>query len=177
MGSPNLLDRLIVRRHNYPVWRELLSENCIHLVTPENPGTLDTTSKWALIAGLQRALCEREGITGPLRAEIESELVERERLMSTGIGEQMAIPHAVVAGADRFMTECAIIRGGIEFESIDNTKAHIVVMLVAPKSALQGHLKVMAEIARVFYPAETRQKVIAAASAEEILEAVRGAPA
>jgi mannitol/fructose-specific phosphotransferase system IIA component (Ntr-type) len=96
--------------------------------------------------------------------------------MSTGIGEQMAIPHAVVAEADRFMTECAIVRDGVEFESIDNTKAYIIVMLVAPKSALQGHLKVMAEIARVFYRAEVRQKVIDAASAAEVLEIVRQVP-
>lgn len=158
------------------MWRESLSENCIHLVTPGNPGRLDVTDKWTLISSMHRALCEREGIQGGLCSEIEKELMERERLMSTGIGEQMAIPHAVVAEADRFMTECAIIRDGIEFESIDNTKAFIVVMLVAPKSALQGHLKVMAEIARVFYRAETRQKVIAAASAAEVLEAVRSAP-
>ncbi|HMV35441.1 MAG TPA: PTS sugar transporter subunit IIA [Turneriella sp.] len=157
-------------------WRDTLSEDCIHLVTPGNPGRLDVSDKWTLISSLHRTLCERERIQAGLCSEIEKELIERERLMSTGIGEQMAIPHAVVAEADRFMTECAIIREGIEFESIDNTKAYIVVMLVAPKSALQGHLKVMAEIARVFYRAETRQKVIAAANAAEVLEVVRNAP-
>lgn len=176
MGFPIVLDRLIVRRHNPPVWRESLSENCIHLVTPGNTGRLDVGDKWKLIRSLHRALCEREGIKEPLCTGIEKELIERERLMSTGIGEQMAIPHAVVGAADRFMTECAIIREGIEFESIDNTKAYIVVMLVAPKAALQEHLKVMAEIARVFYPAETRQKVIAASSAREVLDVVRSAP-
>lgn len=158
------------------MWRESLSENCIHLVTPGNSGRLDITDKWTLISSLQRSLCEREGIQGALCSEIEKELFERERLMSTGIGEQMAIPHAVVAGVDRFMTECAIIREGLEFESIDGTKAYIIVLLVAPKSALQDHLKVMAEIARVFYRAETRQKVISATSAAEVLEAVRNAP-
>lgn len=158
------------------MWRETLSENCIHLATPGNPGRIDTSDKWTLIQSLQRALCEREGIGAGLCSDIEKELVARERLMSTGIGEQMAIPHAVVAEADRFMTECAIVRDGVEFESIDNTKAYIIVMLVAPKSALQGHLKVMAEIARVFYRAEVRQKVIDAASAAEVLEIVRQAP-
>jgi mannitol/fructose-specific phosphotransferase system IIA component (Ntr-type) len=158
------------------VWRESLSEDCIHLVTSGDSSELDTTDKWALIRSLQSSLCKREGIEGTLCSEIEKELFERERLMSTGIGEQMALPHAVVAGVNRFMTECAIIRDGIDFESIDGTKAYIVVLLVAPKAALQDHLKVMAEIARVFYRAETRQKVIAAISAAEVLEAIRNAP-
>lgn len=183
MGFLNVLDRWIVRRHNPPVrfdgdhrpWRDTLSEDGIHLVTPGNPGRIDTSDKWALIKSLHRALCQREKIAAPLCQQIEDELLARERLMSTGIGEQMAIPHAVVAKADRFMTECAIVRDGIEFESIDNTKAYIIVMLVAPKSALQGHLKVMAEIARVFYRAEVRRKVIDAASAAEVLDIVRQA--
>jgi mannitol/fructose-specific phosphotransferase system IIA component (Ntr-type) len=97
--------------------------------------------------------------------------------MSTGIGEQMAIPHAVIPHADRFMTECAIIKNGIDFESIDGSKAFVVVMLVAPKSALQEHLKVMGSIAKVFYKVETRQRVIAAKTAEEALAVIRDAPA
>ena len=158
------------------MWRESLSESCIHLVLPGVTTEIDATDKWKLIASLHRALCRREGIAPQLCSEIEQELMARERLMSTGIGEQMAIPHAVVAQVDRFMTECAIIRDGIDFESIDNTQAYIVVMLVAPKSALQQHLKVMAEIAKVFYRPETRQKVIAATTPGEVLQIVRTAP-
>lgn len=84
----------------------------------------------------------------------------------------MAIPHAVVAGACNLMTQCAILPEGIEFESIDGSKAHIVVLLVAPKSALQAHLKVMASIARVFYRAEARAQVIAAKTPAEALKAI-----
>lgn len=159
------------------LWRASLSEDCIHLVAPGYTGILDTSDKWKLIDSLHRALCTRERITSPLCEEIREELIAREKLMSTGIGEEMAIPHAVVAGAERFMTECAVLREGIDFDSIDHAKAFIVVMLVAPKSALQEHLKVMAEIARVFYRPEIRSKVIAAGSAREVLEIVRTAPA
>lgn len=169
----NLLDRLKVRRHNSPVWRETLTESAIHIAEPGAAGALRLADKWTLIDSLHRALCLREQLTEPLCAEIINELNARERLMSTGIGEQMAIPHAVVPGCDRFMTECAIIRQGIDFDSIDNGKVYIVVMLVAPKSALQEHLKVMAEIARVFYQPEIRQKVIAAPDAAEIVRLIR----
>lgn len=156
-------------------WRESLAEQNIHIVTPNADSGIATTDKWALIDSLHRALCKRENVDEAMCAEIRRELIERERLMSTGIGEQMAIPHAVVSGVDRFMTQCAIIRDGLEFESIDGSRTYIVVMLVAPKSGLQEHLKVMAEIARVFYRAETRQKCIGASTPAEVLEIIRGA--
>ena len=150
------------------MWQDSLTEQQIHLMD-------SATNKWELIQNLSKALCEREKLDRESRAEIEHELIEREKLMSTGIGEQMAIPHAVVQRAPKFMTECAIVRNGLDFESIDGSPAYIVVLLVAPKSALQEHLKVMASIAKVFYNADTRQRVIAATSAAEVLNAIRSA--
>ncbi len=155
-------------------WQDTLTEQNIHIVDGASTG-LTAGNKWELIAGLHKALCERENLDAAMCAEIERELIEREKLMSTGIGEQMAIPHAVVPHADKFMTECAILPRGIDFESIDGTPAYIVVMLVAPKSALGEHLKVMASIAKVFYSAETRQRVISAATPAEALAAIKSA--
>lgn len=157
-------------------WRESLTEANIHIVSAANPGRFDLTDKWTLMSGLQQALCEREKTTAELCTEIGHELVEREKLMSTGIGEQMAIPHAVIGGACSLMTQCAILPDGIEFDSIDGTKAHIVVLLVAPKSALQEHLKVMASIARVFYKADSRARVIASKTPAEALTAIMSVP-
>ena len=168
------------------MWQDLLNEQNIHLIDgATNPGgplkegailsPVTATDKWDLIRSLHKALCIRENLDAALAAEIEKELIDREKLMSTGIGEQMAIPHAVIPGACRFMTECAIIKDGLDFDSIDGSKAYVVVMLVAPKSALQEHLKMMASIAQVFYKAETRQKVIAASTAAEALAIIRAA--
>lgn len=166
------------RGRSHLPWQNTITEQNIHIIgDSETGGKIKAGSKWELMSSLHAILCARENLEQPLCAEIEKELMEREKLMSTGIGEQMAIPHAVVAGVDRFMTECAIIRNGIDFESIDGTPAFIVVLLVAPKSALQEHLKVMASIAQVFYKAELRQRVIAATTAAEALRIIKEVPA
>lgn len=157
------------------MWQDTLTEQNIHIVGAGTASVLQTGNKWELISSLHKALCERENLDAGMCAEIEHELIEREKLMSTGIGEQMAIPHAVVPHACKFMTECAILPSGIDFESIDGTPANIVVMLVAPKSALGEHLKVMASIAKVFYSAETRQRVISATTPAAALAAIKAA--
>lgn len=155
-------------------WQDTLTEQNIHIFG-DAQNKLKTGNKWELISSLRTALCERENLDAAMCAEIERELIEREKLMSTGIGEQMAIPHAVVPQACKFMTECAILPDGIDFESIDGTPAYIVVMLVAPKSALGEHLKVMASIAKVFYSAETRKRVISAPTPAAVLAAIKAA--
>lgn len=157
-------------------WQETLTEQNIHIIDSASTG-LKAGNKWELISSLHKALCARENLDAAMCAEIEKELIEREKLMSTGIGEQMAIPHAVVPHAEKFMTECAILPAGIDFESIDGTPANIVVMLVAPKSALGEHLKVMASIAKVFYAAETRRRVISAGTPAAALAAIKAASA
>jgi mannitol/fructose-specific phosphotransferase system IIA component (Ntr-type) len=158
-------------------WQDSLSEESIHIVDTARPSPISVANKWELIKTLHAALCKRENLAEEVKLEIMWELMAREKLMSTGIGEQMAIPHAVIPSACRFMTECAILKDGIDFESIDGTKAFVVVMLVAPKSALHEHLKVMASIAKVFYKAETRQRVIAATTPAEALAAIRAGAA
>jgi len=150
------------------VWIDLLTPQCIHI-----QNSVEGIDKWGLISNLADSLAAREALPAELVGEIKTELVAREKLMSTGIGEQMAIPHAVIPGASRFMTEMAIVKNGLDFESLDGSPAFIIVMLVAPKSALQEHLKVMAAIASIFYNAETRKNVIAAKDAAEALELIR----
>jgi mannitol/fructose-specific phosphotransferase system IIA component (Ntr-type) len=171
----NFLDRVKVWRHNPDVWRTALTTENIHFVKNDTSSGIDAADKWQLIRSLHASLCLRENIPAELAADIERELLAREELMSTGIGEQMAIPHAVVNGAPRLMTECAILPNGINFQSIDGTPAYIVILLVAPKSALQEHLKVMASIAKTFYKPEIRERVIAAASAPEALKIIQAA--
>ncbi|MBV6493972.1 MAG: hypothetical protein LDLANPLL_01996 [Turneriella sp.] len=163
-------------------WESTLREEGIHIFEPganllalPNGVSLNTADKWVLIETLCDALCTRENLDSALTQKIKNEMHEREKLMSTGIGEQMAIPHAVIPAACHFMTECVIIKDGLDFESIDGSKAFIVVMLVAPKSALQEHLQIMASIARIFYEAPTREKFIAAQTASEALRIIRDA--
>ncbi|HRP69542.1 MAG TPA: PTS sugar transporter subunit IIA [Turneriella sp.] len=161
-------------------WQDALTEQNIHLLESNTSPlalptgvVIDAQNKWTLIESLCTALCTREKLDATISSAIHKELIAREKLMSTGIGEQMAIPHAVIPEACRFMTECVIIKNGLDFDSIDTHKAYIVVLLVAPKAALQEHLQVMASIARVFYKVEARTQFIAARTATDALQIVR----
>ncbi len=131
--------------------------------------------KWAAIEVLTDRLVETDQVTKAHRDDVHAALVARERSMSTGMENGIAIPHTSV----ELVTETAIALGvapaGIEFESIDGRPAHLIVLLVNPAHRTKAHIRTLAEIARLLSSAELRARLVAASSAAEVLETIRAA--
>ncbi len=89
--------------------------------------------------------------SGKLRDKktILKEILKRERLGSTGIGNGVAIPHAKSDKARDFILAFGRHNGGIDFGALDGAKTHIFFVLVSPKSDVGSHLKILAEISRL----------------------------
>ena len=98
-------------------------------------------------------------------------LLEREKLGSTGIGDGVAIPHGKIAGIDAWISVFARSAEGIDFESMDNKKAHLFFLLVAPENSTGDHLKALAKISRLMKEPQFRMDLMEAKSREEILRA------
>jgi PTS system nitrogen regulatory IIA component len=98
-------------------------------------------------------------------------LLEREKLGSTGIGDGVAIPHGKVPGIDEVVAVFARSTEGIEFESMDDKKAHLFFLLIAPENSSGAHLKALAKISRLMKEPQFRMRLMEAKSREEILRA------
>ncbi len=98
-------------------------------------------------------------------------LLEREKLGSTGIGDGVAIPHGKIAGIDEVVAVFARSAEGIDFESMDNKKAYLFFLLVAPENSTGEHLKALARISRLMQEPQFRMGLMEAKSREEILRA------
>jgi PTS system nitrogen regulatory IIA component len=96
-------------------------------------------------------------------------LLERERLGSTGVGEGVAIPHARVEGLERPIGGFAHLRDPVDFEAIDERKADLVFMLLAPTDSGAEHLRALARVARVFRQESIRAALRRAQTADAVL--------
>ena len=103
---------------------------------------------------------------------LHNSLIEREKLGSTGIGENVAIPHAKSGELDQILTLFARSTGGIDFESLDQKPVNFVCLVVAPSNSTGHHLKALARISRLLKNQELRQAILDANSAEEIYSAL-----
>ena len=95
-------------------------------------------------------------------------LIEREKLGSTGIGENMAIPHAKSDEIDKILIVFARSLSGIEFESLDQRPVHFICLLLAPTNSTGPHLIALARIARLFKSKTLREKILKAHGSDNI---------
>jgi PTS system nitrogen regulatory IIA component len=101
--------------------------------------------------------------------EVFEAVLEREKLGSTGVGEGVAIPHARIESLRRPVGGFARLLEPADFEAIDERKADLVFMLLAPTDAGADHLRALARAARVFRQEPIRAALRKAQTAEAML--------
>ena len=95
-------------------------------------------------------------------------LMEREKLGSTGIGENVAIPHGKSDELTQIITVFARSLGGVDFESLDQKPVHFVCMVIAPAHSTGQHLKALARISRLFKNQVLREGILKAEDSNAI---------
>lgn len=82
-------------------------------------------------------------------ADITSALASREKLGSTGLGQGIAIPHALVRGLHKPFGALFLLSAPCPFEAIDDQDVDLAILLLLPAASPREHLNVLAKIARV----------------------------
>jgi PTS system nitrogen regulatory IIA component len=95
-------------------------------------------------------------------------LMERERLGSTGIGENVAIPHGKSDELSQIVTVFGRSLNGVDFESLDQKPVHFVCMVIAPSNSTGQHLKALARISRLFKNQDLREGILKLQDANQI---------
>ncbi len=99
-------------------------------------------------------------------------IFEREKIMSTGIGLGIAIPHAKIPSVTEFVVALGKSAKGIEFNSLDGKPVHFVVMIAGPDNQQERYLQLLARITLKLKDSGVRRRLGEASSVEEILAAL-----
>lgn len=145
------------------------------LLTPERIKIpLEARSKEELLRELVSAVTgsDREDHDDVLRA-----VREREAVLSTGIGHGVAIPHGKSAAVGELRMAAGRTREPIDFDALDGQPVSLVFLLVGPESAAGPHIKALSRISRIVRRDDVRDRLIAAGSADEFLQALQDAEA
>lgn len=142
----------------------LLSEKYIelHLEVATKDEVID---KMLLIAGSHSGVKSQK--------KLREDVLKREREMSTGIGKQIALPHAKTDAVASPVLALATLKDGIHFDAIDNEPVQVVFLLATPEEMLAEHLKLLGRITRLAGKADFREKLMAASNSFEVLDLFR----
>ncbi|MEK6794028.1 MAG: PTS sugar transporter subunit IIA [Spirochaetota bacterium] len=103
--------------------------------------------KEAVLSRIVAVLAENNLIAN--QQEVEKAILARERLMSTGVGSGIAIPHAKTDKVDKITIAFATSKAGIRYKAVDKKNVHVIFMLISPKEAASENLKVLTIIAKI----------------------------
>ncbi|MBT8477600.1 MAG: PTS sugar transporter subunit IIA [Gemmatimonadetes bacterium] len=97
--------------------------------------------------------------------DIHRAVIERESVLSTGVGSGIALPHGKCPGLERFEIVAGTTREPVDFEAVDGDPVRLVVMMVGPPAAAGYHVKTLGHISRTLRDAELRAKLSGAEDA------------
>lgn len=127
---------------------------------------LDCDSKNDCLRAMVDCLAKSAVLTNP--DETLNAILEREKLLSTGFGLGLAIPHAKLRGIKDFVVGLGIHRGGVQFDSLDEKPVHILVMILGPDSQQEDYLKVLSRVTA--FLKDNRERLKTMETAQEIYE-------
>ena len=142
-----------------------------NLVTADRIIDLKATTKNEALQELFEVMEAAPEITNG--AAFEESVLEREKILSTGIGLELAIPHVKIPTVSNFVMAIGRSKAGIDFDALDGKPVKIVILIASSDKQKDDFLKVQAKVVLLFKEAAFRRKIMKAKDAEEILDLLR----
>lgn len=100
---------------------------------------------------------------------VRKAVLEREKIMSTGVGKGFAIPHAKTDSVNEIIAGFGKLKNPIDFNSLDKEPVNLIMLLVAKESQVGPHIKLLSRISRMVNNDEFRTALLKAETESEIL--------
>lgn len=125
-----------------------------------------TLKKNELIKILTNKLCELDGLND--FASIYSQLLEREKLGSTAIGNGAAIPHIRMANIDKPHILIGNVKADVDFVTNGKEPVRVVFLLLTPDGDVATHLNLLAHISHIVKNTDFVKRATNATNSDEI---------
>ena len=113
-----------------------------------------------------------------LMEEANRALNEREAIASTGLGNNVAIPHVKLKGLEQPALSVSISKKGIEWNALDGEQVNILFTVLRPESATalhdpEKHLGLMRWIAKLTQDGDFRRFAVAVKTKKELIDLLK----
>ncbi|NJN37335.1 MAG: PTS transporter subunit EIIA, partial [Nitrospiraceae bacterium] len=123
----------------------------------------------AVIEELSAVAAEATGLPAP---KIADAVWNREQILSTGLPNALAVPHARLAELEKSCLVIGLSEPGIDFDAQDGKPAEVIALLLTPLADGEAQLELLAMVAEAFETPESHASVMAAANFTEFKAAL-----
>lgn len=97
-------------------------------------------------------------------------VLEREKIMSTGVGKGFAVPHAKTNMVKEVVIAFGKTKAPIDFESLDGQPVQLIILLAAKENMVAPHIRLLSRISRMMNDDDFRKGLLEASTQEDILK-------
>jgi fructose-specific phosphotransferase system IIA component len=101
------------------------------------------------------------------------DVLAREKLGSTGIGNRIAIPHARTNSVKDIVIGFGKTKKGIDFNALDGEKVNLIFVMGANTKQLNLYLRILAEISKLLMNEGFRQTLLEAKDSNKIIDTIK----
>lgn len=150
--------------------REVLSD----LLTPERVKVpLASHSKDEVLRELVQLAVPSASVA--VLEQIVTAVRDREKLLSTGIGSGIAIPHGRTPAVESLILAAGVAPDAIDFDALDGKPVSLFFLLLGPDSAAGAHVRALGRISRIVRNEAMRDELSHATDADSFLQRLIGA--
>ena len=129
----------------------------------------EVSSKKELISAMVD--CLEDKVSKENIKELKKSVWEREKIMSTGVGKGLAIPHCKSELVTESFASFAVLKEPLNFNSVDSIPVRLVFLLISPNEKNSLHIKLLSRISRLMNSGAFREKVLSCENSSQIMEA------
>jgi fructose-specific phosphotransferase system IIA component len=104
------------------------------------------------------------------KAKVRDAIFEREKIMSTGVGNGFAIPHGKTDAVSDIVAAFATTANPIDYQSLDEKPVRLVFLLVGKDNMVGPHIKLLSRISRLMSKEDFRKHLLEVRSPKEVLD-------
>lgn len=102
-------------------------------------------------------------------------VLDREKALSTGVGQGVAVPHATLPGPVDPMVTFGRAPDGIDYDSIDGEPVYLLFLLLSAEEDIPMHLKLLSRVSRLCHQPDVRAQLLSANDENEALQIIQHA--
>jgi fructose-specific phosphotransferase system IIA component len=107
------------------------------------------------------------------KEKVRAAIFEREKIMSTGVGNGFAIPHGKTDAVSDIVAAFGVTAQPIPYQSLDDRPVRLVFLLVGKDNLVGPHIKLLSRISRLMNKEEFRNKLMETQTPKEVITTFR----
>ncbi len=145
-----------------------MNNSLAHYMNPKLIAFLNVNSRDEALSQLVEFIFDAGAIAD--KESFFNAILERERIVSTGVGMGIAIPHAKLPFYNHFFIGIGILQKAVDWDSLDNSLVRLVFMIGGPDDKQTEYLQILSSLTQTIKDEDRRKKLLSSTKPSEVIQ-------